>query len=102
MPRSKRDEHKRVLAQAYNHLDYAVSDILELEELFRKDHPMYADVLLGMTTGVSLLQQAINRFVTEVWGYAPQDWEQWRSNWPKKHRQALPEVPEDMFDEDKE
>jgi len=90
------------MAQAYNHLTCATSDLGELENLFRKDHPVFADMLVSMCTGISLLQEAIQMFVIEVWGNAPDDWEQWRSNWPKKSKQVGTDISEDMSELEQE
>jgi hypothetical protein len=78
-PKTKRDFLKRRLAQAYNHLDLAMQDCLEIGLTMQEHHPELHDAMERFAEMLLYIQEGFARFAIVVWGHAPQDWDAWRN-----------------------
>lgn len=78
MPISKRDWLRRRLAQAWNHAEEALEDVLGLEQMFRPHHPELADALETSAKLLVMFQELLGDFAEAAWGRRPENWDDWR------------------------
>ena len=78
MPRTKRDQLKRELAQVLNNLDMAAYGLAYFVRLFKEPHPDMAKYLETMCKQVLTLKEAGLTFWEWAWGKKPSDYNIWR------------------------
>jgi len=76
--RTKRDTLKRNATQAYNHLDSALEDLLNLKNIFQAQHP---DLAAGLDLSMQMIlhsQELIEVFAQLAWGLKKENFEVYR------------------------
>lgn len=71
---TQRKYAKRKARQTYRHMDTVMANLLELGELFEKDHPDLTESLTAIAQAVHMIQITLENWYTQVWGKAPNDW----------------------------
>jgi hypothetical protein len=67
MPKTKRDNLKRLLAQAYHNADRSLLCIIELHNIFNPVHPDMAEGLEIATQLIIQAQQIMEQFSLSAW-----------------------------------
>lgn len=67
MPRTKRSQMKRKLAQAYYGMDNALLDIKQIHNIFLPVHPELAQGLELSMQSIIIAQQLIEQFSLSAW-----------------------------------
>jgi len=78
MPRRKKEQLRRRLAQAYHDLDRCKSRLASLWGEFRGVHDDYAEYLAVMAAGADQLQELIRDFWARAWGRVPDNLDSYR------------------------
>ena len=91
MPKTKRDQLRRTLANAYLHLDQSLGYLNQLRLAFKEQHPEHSETLEQVMTGITLLQDVMAGLAVEWWGHAPEDWESWRAQGKEAEMAPIPE-----------
>jgi hypothetical protein len=78
MPRTKRDNLKRKWAQARYHLWWSVQIVMELQEIFKPQHPIYAKLLEYVSGAIYMAVDGLEAFCKHAWGKVPEDNDSWR------------------------
>ena len=78
MPRTRRDELKRTIAQAHGHITDAMDDFYGLHEQFEPHHPDLAEGLKNAILALSEMQKFVDTFCDIAWGIHPEDYANWR------------------------
>lgn len=73
MAQTKRDKLKRTTAQAYNDLDRAMANVLELKAVFAPVHPDFAEYLEKIAKAILVCQQFLLAFWKLAWGKVPSE-----------------------------
>lgn len=79
MPRTKQLQLKRQWAQAKNHIEKAVIEVIALQEIFKPTHPEYAKLCEYVLTALFVALQGWDAFCKHAWGKIPESTEGWRS-----------------------
>jgi hypothetical protein len=68
---------KRKAAQSVNHLMQAVECVMELRDIFEKDHPTYAKLFTMIVDAIGMVIKELVNTYTQAWGYFPTDLSKW-------------------------
>lgn len=78
MPKTKRDELKRKIAQVYEHLSRGIIYLGELHVIFEPVHPEHAQMLMLLAQALTQVQSNIEVFCIITWGKVPKHFDRWR------------------------
>ena len=78
-PREKRRPMERRYAKRntrsiYKYMDETMANLLELAEIFEKQHPPEAQMLRVIAKVILHAQQLLSRWYEHVWGRVPKGW----------------------------
>lgn len=78
MPRTKRQELKRVTMQGYKHLEHSLMELAKLHALFENHPSNYDKMLETIATCIMMAQEGIVAFATNAWGKFPKNLDDWK------------------------
>ena len=78
MTRTHRDRLKKVLGHALRNVELAEDHILDLERVFKEQHPELAEELVSVLEGLEICLELLNHFSVRAWGYIVPLVERWR------------------------
>lgn len=78
MPRNKRQQLKRELAQVLNNLEKSAYGLAYFVELFKKDHADMSEYLEATCKQVLTIRESLLDFWGLIWGKRPSDPDIWR------------------------
>ena len=87
MAKSRRDFHKKTIAQAHGNAVRAIGYLESLEEKFAVDHPPHAQYLGLICMLLAQVTQMIDTFCDKAWGLHPDDYSSWRNQ--GRHRKKI-------------
>lgn len=65
---------KRKARRLYRRMDTTMEQVLELGEIFEKDHPEHMAVLESIAKTILIAQANLTTFYKLTWGRLPGDW----------------------------
>jgi len=74
MPKTNRDNIKRLIAQAWINMDFAGKYISQVADMYRQPHPEEAEQLDLACTGILLLEDVLQDFVLRNYMIDNPDW----------------------------
>lgn len=77
--RRRRDQMKRVVAQAALCMFDAQQYLFRIEQEFEGVHPEEASALVNAIMALDALDKLLRQWCMQVWGNQPDAWEQWRA-----------------------
>lgn len=77
MAKTKRDQIKRTIAQAWINIDWSGQYLDEVEKIFREQHPELADILMASMEGLVIVQETLKTWSEKVWAVENPDWISW-------------------------
>lgn len=78
MPRTKRDNIKRMWAQARYHMALSGTLVKQLQEIFVETHPDYAALAEYVQSSLMMSIDGWEAFGRNAWGRIPENLDSWR------------------------
>lgn len=77
MPKSRKQQLHRKVAQAYHHCEETLKNVVWLHSEFDEAHPEYAVILDLIAQNVLMTEAWIKDFSMKAWNRWPSDYTQW-------------------------